>query len=501
MKLGVLLGCGLALTVPGASARAEGEAQRALFVDSAAVVSVRPSALAKLLPRLGSGWVDLARRELRLPPAVNPLDPAVLAITGIDPEAASVIAARPLRGGIHVRCALALSSSRVAEALVRTAASVLGAEITSGPLVGMWQGRMSMGLPLLMRLSGTTLIVDWVLPGPTASPTAADLARVIPLRPPRPWSRGQDSARRSRGEDAVFVFIDLHPASMLSLVVSERAGAAAARAADPSQKSSIQRAARDELLTCKHRLDEPSLFDDVALSLSSHRDDAVALSVTFGGKRAAMSGLRVSDNDVAPQPTGDPDVQVRMRGPVAIASAVTPSATVAQEPRTCAPFGRAGWWLRAWPRALAGVRSLPILQAVRAGAVVLPRRDRSSSFSATDWLGLFEVVPAQRDSVESALARGDAPFLTLVDDRGPSLVIGDKEPANKAFDTAPTPLIPPGAIATFSAGGHGMVRLLSLAPNALVTLDRVEQLDASLAVDGELLRLEASFRVVPMRAR
>ncbi len=470
-----------------------------VFADAATVAVVRPGALLGILAHLGSGWSALVRRALRLPGAVNPLDPALLTITGIDPNVGSWIAARPLRGGVHVRAALALTEARVAEALVRTTASVLKIQLSPGA-VGTWQGMFPSGEPLLARLSGDVLVVDWMLPGSTASPTATDLARIIPLKSSRVWKPGKGSSRAMSPNAALAVWVDLVAGGTMSLVASERAIIAALRIVDPTQKAALQRTARAELFQCKHQLDDPATFDDVTLSIQSRDAEHAGITVAAAGKGVA-SKMPVLLTPVLPDGlVRDADFWFAALPNEWVAT------TQSQPPQTCDAWSRADWAIRRWPRMLAASDWFPLLAAVRGASLIWPHADKPLALSQI--VGLIRIEPSAMSELE-AWSNKRAQALSLETElRGPLppedrlalLSVGKKsllQPALHARIPQSVPVSPPEQLGSLTISSKGARRLLAVVPDLAPQLDGIELLDAKLMLDGNKVRLDTELGLRP----
>jgi hypothetical protein len=448
---------------------------------------------------VGTGWAIALRSALRLPVAVNPLEPQVLALTGIDPAAQAWVALRPLRGGVHLRAALALTEPRVAEALVRTLGSALKIELTSGA-PGTWQGLFPSGEPLLVRLDGDVLVVDWVLPG-SASPTAGDLARIIPLRPPRAWKAGKGASRLLRGDDAFDVWIDLAQAATMSVSASERAAVTALHSVDPAHKAALQRSARAEMLTCRHRLDEPASFDEVAMAIAARDERHAQLTIALATKSQAP----------APRATSVPSFPDSLVRDVELDVASWPAdwtAEAAELPKTCGPWSRLDWALRRWPRLLAGSEAA-LLSSTRGAALAFPHADKKAPLASSQLIGLVRFDPRAQSGLaawvdKSARALGIEATLREAlapDDPWLLLMLGTPKLLNGALhDRIPNAAPQAWAaevIASFHASATGIARLFAAEPDVVGLFDEVEQLTGDLGRDGALLRLEAELALRP----
>lgn len=512
---------------------AHADEQRLLFPDSAVVGAVRPLALGAALRRMGSGWEPLVRRSLPIPGSVSPFDPIVLSMTGIDPAGVVWAGARALRGGLHVRAVIPVVNPYVAQALVQTAGPAAGIALVVGP-ANTWTGRTTDGMPLVVRLEGKLLVVDYVMAGATSIPTPADIARVVPLRPPRGWAGTRGVQRRMTAADAVSVWADLDAVAKLGMQRAEVQLSSALHDAGAAQRVELARAGQKELAACRSALGQiPHAFDDVLLSLSVQSLDVVRGEIAIGGKRASLDSLRALRTAATPTrqlaTDGAPDLSFSLTSPP------VPRAAARQKPfgTQCTPFSTGaavlwGWptlWATAelpeWARLLGGLRALLI--TISAGEtdeapipssqlVALGEVDPSTS-------GELDRVLAQRGwSASTPLRIGSRTVPTYAtpydgvalvidpsaeDRRGTVLGLGPRELLRPALEhDGARSGDAEGSLAKLSLTGRGLrriVRQARLGRREQALIDGISQVDGHAVLEGELLRADVDLQLAPRK--
>ena len=518
---------GLCLAVPAARA----DEPRWLFPDSAVVGSMRPLALGAALKRIGSGWEALVRRSLPIPASVSPFDPIVLSMTGIDPNGVVWFGARALRGGLHVRTVLPIMNPYVAQALVQTAGPAAGVTLVVGP-EHTWTGRTKDGMPVVVRLDGMRLVVDYVMAGTTSIPGPGDILRVVPMRPPHGWAPTRGAQKRMTANDAVSVWADLDAVAKLGMQRAEVDLATAVHHVEPSRRAEVTREAQQALSACKASLGAiPRVFDDVFLSLSVPGPDVLRGEVASSGRRTSLDALRALRTAAAPTrdlaAEGAPDVSVSLIAPpVPHAVAAHPSFGTQCSPATTAAAVLWGWpslWASAelpeWARLAGGLRAMLV--------TVPAATTDDAAIPSSQIVALAELDPTMRGELERILLQrgwaASAPLrigartvssfttpydgLSLVLDpsgderRGTVVGIGTREllqaslahDGNRSGDGG-------GALALVSITGRGLHRIAReahLSPREQSLFDGVSQLDGRSMLESELLRGDAELQLLP----
>lgn len=522
---------GALLGVAGTLAHA-GE-QRSLFPDSAVVGAVRPLAFGAALKRMGSGWEALVRRSLPLPGSVSPFDPVVLSMTGIDPAGVVWVGARALRGGTHVRAVLPVVNPYVAQALVQTAGPALGISLTAGP-ANTWTGRTKDGMPLVVRLDGQLLVVDYLMAGPTSIPTPADIARVVPLRPPHGWVGTHGAQKRMTAADAVSVWADLDAVAKLGMQRTEVQLSSALHNVDPSQRVALAREGHKELAACKSALDRiPHAFDDVFFALSVQSPDVLRAEIASSGRRASLDSLRALRTAATPtrqlSVDGTPDLSFSLTAPPVPRAAATHQSFGSQ----CMPLSTGAAVLWGWPSLWASAE-LPewarLLGGLRALLVTVPSAETDDApIASSQVLGLAELDPAMSGDLDRVLAqRGwsastplrigsrtistyTTPYdgLSLVLDpsteskRGTVLGLGTRELLRPAFEhDGPRSGDGDGSLAQLSITGRGLRRIAKqahLSRREASLIDGVSQVDGRAVLDADLLRGDVELQLAPRK--
>jgi hypothetical protein len=258
---------GALILLSQANAQADVDARRAIPQDVVAAIAVRPVGVSGALRRIGSGWETIVRRGLRIPQAVAPLEPGVIAALGIDPAATAWAAVRGLRTGTHVRVALPLENERIAEALVQTAASVLGITMTR-TLEGAWHSKTIGKGPVVVRLDGTLLVAD-ALVGSERPVSSPELQRLVPLRPPRAFAIDRGAARRIGPATTLAIWLDLPGLVQLALAQAERGLKQALAGVDASMRSTLMHKGNEEIGNCRAAARTlPPTFEDLLFAVA-----------------------------------------------------------------------------------------------------------------------------------------------------------------------------------------------------------------------------------------
>ena len=529
MKIATTVAAALGL----ACTAAHGDEQRSLFPDSAVVAAVRPLSLGAALRRMGSGWEALVRRALPIPGSVSPFDPVILAMTGIDPAGVVWAGARALRGGLHVRAVIPVVNPFIAQALVQTAGLAAGIALGVGP-ANTWTGRTKDGMPLVVRLEGKLLVVDYVMAGATSVPTPGDIARVVPLRPPRGWAGTRGAQRRMTAADAVSVWADLDAVAKLGMQRAEVQLSLALHDAAAAQRVELARAGQKELATCRSALGQiPHVFDDVYLSLSVQSRDVVRGAIAFSGKRASLDSLRALRTAASPTrqlaADGTPDLSFSLTSPPVPRAA-------AQQKRfgtQCTPFSTGAAVLWGWPM-LWATADLPewarLLGGLRALLVTIPASETDDApIPSSKIVALGELDPGMSADLDRVLTQRGwsastplrigsrtvstyaTPYdgVTLVldpsadDERGTVLGLGTRELLRPALEhDGPRSGDADGSLAQLSITGRGLRRIVKqaqLGRREQSLVDGISQVDGHAALEGELLRADVDLQLATPR--
>jgi len=495
------------------------DTQRALFADSAAVATARPIGLSGALRRLGSGWEAAARHALRLPSAVSPFDPTVMQTTGVDPAGVIAVGVRPLRGGLHVRAAVPLVEARVADALLQTLAGLGGATVERS--ASAWTAKLKDGTPLVARTQGTTLVVDVVLGNATMVPTPADVLRVVPLKPPRAFSGTRGLQKRMTAEDAFALWADLDALGKLGLQRTEADMSQALKGVEPKMRAKLVRQSQTELSQCKQAFNTtPRTFDDVLVALRVASPNQLRLEVAESGRKAALDALRT----LRQAPTralgdcGDADVCVSVTGPP------IPRPSKVTMPIACTDSTRLVLAAESWPALLGsekGDESMwKVVRGLRGLSIAIPGSD-AGLLEQRRYTMLAELDPAVRGDLDKLVqdARYDAttplrvgvrsvttygsryggntaPVAAVDAEDGATIVgVGPRELVGPALEKV-HPVVVKAAIAGASIGtativSRGIRHLQHDVDAAGRYLEHVDQVDASLTLDDDVLRLDA----------
>jgi hypothetical protein len=552
-----------ALLVTAASGAQATEAPALLPADATIVAAERPLAIQGALPRLGSGWRDAVRRVTGLPQAVDPFDPALFSTLGIDPAATVWQAVRPLRGAIHVRGVIALTEARLADALVSSLGALASVKLTRSP-AGAWLAGLPRGDAAVARLDGNLLVVDALL-GNKKPVTPTELARLVPLRPPRVLQL-HGAARRLGPAAAAGLWLDLDGLGTLALVRAEIEVAAAVTVAAPAVRAQLTQAARKEIATCRAALRRPgATFDDAFVGVALHGPEALELEVALGGARVALDALRGAPVQ-ASRTLSPADLESELRLTLIDAGPLRAALRPAQaDPRTLAPHecpaaARLAIALRRWPALLGGELAaqrasqsaafLRLLTGLRGVTAYLPgaaapaaagdKRSDEQALNLREVLLLAELDDAVRGDLDRMLAgtfaaanplraggrqlttyaippsfffaQADGPVVTVDPlpgaTTGAIVGFGAREKLRAALErvaaTPPTTQSAPGTIARMTAGPRLVSRVVRDAAGRAAERslsDGVAGIEGTLVLEPELLRVDVDVALRPPAPR
>jgi hypothetical protein len=506
-----------------------------------AYAALRPVALIGALKRLGVDELPEVKKLRQQLGGLDPLDPALLAPSGLDvaaPLAGSFFEVLP-GGRVHHRVVATVRDKMLFAAfLMGLAASgkvplqAVDAASPAGKL-GVTTTAKLPGLVAILRLDGDTAIVD-AFESKQPAP-AAEIARKVPLTPKRPFAAEKGARRLFSPDGAAVAYLDGRRLTALLTALDEK----------PSAPN------------CRDWAKAPSTFDDVALALAVEPDQ-VALELGWGTQAGApLGGLKFSPRDdnavdagllsrIAPVMLAIYAASLapyeRLPHPGAFASLKTLSRALDK----CSAGGAASLIVRSWPNAIATLMAEGDSTSVKAPSqlslggsqlsmalsvfgqlrnLVIAVRDwneKTARFAATSTfdpsaqqllVGLLQLLDPEAEaktigSHSVKLYRGGADqglplvgALETIGTRTVALTIADSEESlawafrsASAMPGAKAPAPPVPAIFSLHLDGAEVAKLLQplTRPDVQSLLDflaRLRRLDADARADGDLFRL------------
>jgi len=528
----------LALLALTGSARAD--AFDLLAEGAPAYAAVRPVALIGALKRLGVDELPEVKRLKSQLGGLDPLDPALLAPSGLDvaaPLAGSFFETLP-GGRVHHRVVATLRDKMLFAAFLMGLAGsgkvALEAVDASSPLgkLGVTTTAKLPGLVAILRLQGDTAIVDAFESKQPSAPL--EIARKVPLQPKKPFVAEKGARRLFAPDGAAVAYVDGRRMTALLQALGEKPAAP----------------------NCRDWSKAPATFDDIGLALAVEPDQ-IALELGWGTQSGApLGGLKLAPLDdhavdaallsrIAPVMLAIYAASLqpyeKLPHPGAFASVKTLSRALDR----CSAAAAASLIVRSWPNAIATLMAEGNSTSVSAPSkltlggsnltmalsvfgqlrnVVIAVRDwseKSARFAATSTfdpsaqqllLSLLQLLDPEAESKTIGshavkLYRGGADLglplvgaLESLGERSVALTIADSEESLAwAFRTAtampgatPAPATP--AIFTAHVDGAEVSKLLQplTRPDVQSLLDflaRLRRLDADARTDGDLFRL------------
>lgn len=269
----------LALLLAAGVARAD--AFDRLSEGAPVYAALRPVALIGALKRLGVDELPEVKKLRAQLGGLDPLDPALLAPSGLDvaaPLAGSFFETLP-GGRVHHRVVGTVRDKMLFAAFLMGLAAggkvALEAVDASSPLgkLGVTTTAKLPGLVAILRLDGDAAIVDaFESPRPVAP---IEIARKVPLQPKRPFVAEKGARRLFAPDGAAVAYADGRRLTALLQALGEKPAAP----------------------NCRDWAKAPATFDDVALALAVE-PDRVALELAWGTQAGApLGGLKYAPLD------------------------------------------------------------------------------------------------------------------------------------------------------------------------------------------------------------
>jgi hypothetical protein len=280
----VLTIAAVAAALGSSAARADGFAR--LAEGAPLYVATRPLTLVALLQRLGLDQLPSVQKLRRNLGGIDPFNPAVLALPGIDVQAPVVASVFTAAGPnqLATRVVAQVRDRAVfglfMQGLIASGQLALGG--AGGVKDAVATGHPSPDATLVVRVAGDQAIFDFVVTRDgKPAPSPAELARRSPLAPARPFVAGRGARRLFTPDAAAVLYADGRRLGPLLTSVMADDARDQLRAASPGERPALAARQRNRRKECTRWEQAPALFDDVGLALSS-TPDAATLTWAWG---------------------------------------------------------------------------------------------------------------------------------------------------------------------------------------------------------------------------
>jgi hypothetical protein len=266
--------------------------------------ATRPVALLGALQKLGVSELPAMQKLRQGLGGIDPFNPAILAAPGID-VAAPLAAALLAPAGpnlMHTRVAAALRDRAAFDAFVLgvIASGQVKLAAATGIKDAVAAGNPSSDVTLLVRVVGDEAVIDvYMTRDGKKAPTAAELARRMPLVPARPMALGHGARRLFAPDAAAVVYVDGRKLTPLLVEIAADDAKRELSWAGPDERAALLAKQRARQKKCALWQKSPSVFDDAGVALTA-APDSLTLTWAWGTAAGpALGGLKLAAVDDA----------------------------------------------------------------------------------------------------------------------------------------------------------------------------------------------------------